>query len=226
VTVALAIDEVVVALAIPFLALVAIWLITTAWVFALARWSRSSPLRRDLEHRVAARQRTRSGAKIHLSVLYVASALALDNCVQATVLYRVSNSLTRHRLRSLARTAHAFSKFLTNADISPQAMIGPGFYLYHGLGTVIGKGTTIGRDAVVCQNVTTGGGPTIGDDVTLWAGAKVIGRVAVGDRSEVGANGVVITDIPPDTIAVGVPAERHIRKSKPTASLDDSMIDS
>ena len=200
--------------------LIAIWLITTAWVFALASWSRSSPLRGDLEHRVAARQRTRSGVKTRLSVAYVATALAGDNCVQATVLYRLASCLIRHRLRPLARTVHAFSKFLTNADISPQAKIGPGFYLYHGLGTVIGKGTTIGCNAIVCQNVTTGGGPTIGDDVTLWAGARVIGRVTVGDRSEVGANGVVIADIPPDVIALGVPAERLISKPKRKPNLD------
>lgn len=218
---ALTLTDLLVIFAIPLVALLAVWLAATAWVFVLTRWSRSSPLRLDLEHRVSARRRTRSGGEIRLSVGYIATALAADNCVQATVLHRAASFLTRHQVRPLARAIHAFSKFLTHADISPQATIGPGFYLYHGLGTVIGKGTTIGCDAVVCQNVTTGGGPTIGDDVTLWAGAKVIGRVTVGDRSEVGANGVVIADVPPDTIAVGVPAARHIRKSERTASLDD-----
>jgi serine O-acetyltransferase len=107
---------------------------------------------------------------------------------------------------------HAFSKLVTHIDISPQASIGPGLYLYHGLGTVIGKGSMVGRNAVICQNVTLGGGPTIGDDVRLWAGAKVIGRITVGDRAEVGANGVVVSDVAPDMIAVGVPATRHLPK--------------
>ena len=80
----------------------------------------------------------------------------------------------------MARAVHSLSRFLTHTDISPRAEIGPGLYLYHGMATVVGKGTVIGRNAVICQQVTTGGGPTIGNDVTLWAGAKVIGRVTVG----------------------------------------------
>jgi serine O-acetyltransferase len=83
------------------------------------------------------------------------------------------------------------------------------------LGTVIGKGSTIGRNALICQDVTIGGGASLGDDVKLWAGAKVIGRVAVGDRSEVGANGVVVRDVPPDVVAVGVPATRFLPKVGP-----------
>jgi serine O-acetyltransferase len=117
-----------------------------------------------------------------------------------------------HRLARAARFVHSVSKLITHTDISPNAEIGPGFYLYHGLGTVIGKGTRIGSEAVICQNVTTGGGPVLGDAVKLWAGAKVIGRVTVGDRSEVGANGVVVDDVPSDVIAVGVPATRFLPK--------------
>ena len=133
-----------------------------------------------------------------------------------------SEHLGSRRLGSLARAVQAFSKFLTHIDISPRAEIGPGLYFYHGLGTVIGKGTRVGRNALICQNVTLGGGQTIGDDVRLWAGAKVIGRVTIGDRAEIGANGVVVAHVPPDTIAVGVPATRHLPKQSSGApDLDD-----
>jgi serine O-acetyltransferase len=211
--------DVVVVLALPLLALMSVWLMSSIAVFARVRLSHTSALRADLEHRIDARRRTVSGHRMNLSFLYVAGALAGDNCVQATVLYRIGHTLVRWRLRMPARAVHAFSRFATHADISPRAEIGPGLYLYHGMATVVGKGTVIGRNALICQQVTTGGGPRIGDDVRLWAGAKVIGSVAIGDRSEVAANAVVTADVPADTIAMGVPADRHI--AKPPADRGD-----
>jgi serine O-acetyltransferase len=209
---ALSAGELLIIYAIPFLLLIMAWLVVSAFVYGLSRLRRTSALGQDLAARVAAKRRTRSGASARLTFMYVALSLVGDNCFQATVFHRVASTLARSGLRPLARAVHAFAKFLTHVDMSPQATIGPGLYLYHGLGTVIGKGSTIGRNALICQNVTLGGGPTIGDDVRLWAGAKVIGRVTVGDRSEVGANGVVVSDVPSDTIAVGVPATRHLAK--------------
>jgi serine acetyltransferase len=196
----------------PVAAVVALWLTTSAWVLLLTRFSRA-PIRGDFEHRLRGQHGKRSGAGRRLSFAYVSFSIAGDNCVQATVLYRLAAFLVRHRLRFAAQIVHAFSKFLTNIDISPHAQIEPGLFIYHGLGTVIGKGTRVGRDVLVCQNVTTGGGPTIGDGVKLWAGVKVIGRVTVGDGSEIGANGVVVTDVPANVIAVGVPATTLIPKS-------------
>ena len=207
--------------AIPLALATGLWLAVSAWVWLLTRVSSGSALRVDLERRVAARGRTRSGKGARLSFGYVAGSLLADNSVQATVLYRVSRWLTIRRLRALSTGVHAISKLVTHADLSPRATIGPGFYLYHGLGTVIGKGTIIGQNALVCQNVTTGGGPTIGDDVVLWAGAKVIGRITIGDRSEIGANGVVVSDVPPDSVAVGVPARCHPRPLAPPAEVLD-----
>jgi len=205
-------------LAIPVLFVVGAWLLASGLVLARVRLSQTSALREDLEHRIEAKRRTVSGQRATLSIGYVVGALGGDNCVQATVLYRLSHTLVRWRLPRLARGVHSFSRVVTHVDISPRAEIGGGLYLYHGMATVIGKGTVIGRNAVICQQVTTGGGPRIGNDVTLWAGAKVIGRVTVGDRSEIGANGVVTSDVPADTIAVGVPADRHIPKTPTQAS--------
>jgi serine O-acetyltransferase len=204
--------EVLVIYAIPIAVLATLWLATSAVAYLLARFSATSHLGIDIRRRVHAKQQTRSGRRLRLSYPYVALSLAGDNCFQATVLHRAASKLDRKGMRGLGRCMHGFSKFLTNVDISPRADIGPGLHLYHGLGTVIGKGSTIGTNALICQNVTVGGGAVLGDDVCLWAGAKVIGRLSVGDRAEVGANGVVVGDVPPDTIAVGVPATRLLPK--------------
>jgi serine O-acetyltransferase len=188
------------------------WTAAAACVYLLASFSESSALRGDLEHRIAAKRQLPSGSGLKLSYRYVALSLLGDNCVQATALYRIARWLALRRLGPAARFVHSMSKLITHADISPYAEIGPGLFLYHGLGTVIGKGTRIGRRAVICQNVTVGGGPVIGDDVKLWSGSRVIGRISVGSRSEIGANGVVVHDVPPDVIAVGVPATRFLPK--------------
>ena len=190
-------------------------------LYALLR----SPLDFDLKHdflrRYEEKKALPSGARLRLSFAYILGLLAADNCVQATVLYRISRFLVHHRLPALAEAVHAFSKFLTHMDISPYAEIGRGVYFYHGLGTVIGKFSTIGSRATICQNVTTGSGrPRIGDGVTMWAGAKVIGDVNVGDRSEIGANAVVVHDVPADCVATGVPATRVVPR-RPTV-LDGS----
>lgn len=211
----------------PIVFLVALWLGSSLIVYVAVVSRRPSALQADLLRRYESKRVLRSGSGLRrTSFGWVARLLLADNCVQATVLYRLSRFLIRRRLRTLAEGTHSVSKFLTNLDISPHADIGPGVYFYHGLGTVIGKGTTIGRGALICQQVTTGGGPTLGDDVRLWAGAKVIGRVAVGDRAEVGSNGVVTSNVPADHIAVGVPAIRMIPKSDARQSDRQSTIES
>jgi serine O-acetyltransferase len=175
-------------------------------VYVLMRAGADFDFKHDLLNKYDRKRLLPSGRGRKLSYGYVLGLLLGDNCMQATFLYRVSRFLTTHRLRPLAKVVHAFAKFATNIDVSPGAEIGRGLYLYHGLGTVIGKGTIIGERALICQGVTMGGGAKAGDDVSLWAGAKLIGKVFVGDRSDVGANAVVIRDVPADSLAVGVPA--------------------
>ena len=203
-----ALDFVIVWLA-PVGLLVALWLLVSLVVFVAVRSPLDFDFKHDLSRKFEAKRGLPSGTP-RLSFGLVARLLAGDNCVQATLLYRISRIFAKRRMRLPGAIVHSFAKFLTHVDISPWADLGRGLYLYHGLGTVIGKGTTIGERALVCQGVTTGGGATLGDDVTLWAGAKVIGRVRVGDRAEVGANAVVVSDVPPDCVAVGVPATRFI----------------
>jgi serine O-acetyltransferase len=190
----------------------AAWLLGSLAVYFVVTRSKGSALYEDFGRRYERKKALRSGARVHRSYWYVAKLLLADSSFQATVLYRTSRFFVRHGLRSVADAIHAISKLITHIDISPHAEIGSGLYLYHGLGTVIGKGTCVGRRAVICQTVTTGGGPTLGDDVFLWAGAKVLGKVKVGDGAEVGANAVVIRDVPPRHVALGVPADRLIEK--------------
>lgn len=194
---------------VPIAFFVALWLLVSLVVCLAVRLPLDFDFKRDLRRRFEAKRRLPSGSD-RLSYGLVARWLAGDNCVQATFLYRVSHFFAVRRMRPVAEALHAFSKLITHADISPWAKIGGGLYLYHGVGTVIGRGTRLGERALVCQGVTTGRGPTLGDDVTLWAGAKVIGRFTVGDRSEIGANAVVVSDVPADCIALGVPATRFL----------------
>jgi serine O-acetyltransferase len=163
----------------------------------------------DIRHKHAEKRKLPSGRRRRLSYGYLLGLLALDGGVQATFLYRLSHYLAKHRMRLPAEVVHAFAKLVTHIDISPLAEIGGGVAFYHGSGAVIGKLTRIGDRVTICQGVTTGmGRPAIGDDVTLWAGAKLIGDVEVGDGAQVGANAVVISDVPAHSIAVGVPATR------------------
>jgi serine O-acetyltransferase len=193
--------------AIPLAIFVLAFLLLVLAIYAPLRLPIDFDFKQDLMRRYEEKKKLPSGANQRLSFLYLSKLLIGDNCVQATLLYRLSHIFARRRLRPLAEAVHAFSKFLTHIDVSPWAEIGPGLYLYHGLGSVIGKGTRIGKRALICQGVTTGAGPRIGDDVCLWAGAKVIGH-----RVEVGANAVVIRDVPADSLAVGVPARAIPRR--------------
>ncbi len=202
----MSVGDVVLIYLLPLAFLIAVWLLVSAVVWALVRSRLEFAFKRDLLRKFEAKKRLRSGRDLRLSFGYVSRLLLGDNCIQAVLLYRVSRFLLRHRLRLPAQAVYAFSRFATHADLAPWADIGPGFYLYHGLGTVIGKGCTIGERALICQGVAIGGLVTVGDDVSVRAGAKVIGRVTLGDRSEVGVNSVVISDVAPDSIVFGVPA--------------------
>ncbi len=129
--------------------------------------------------------------------------------VHATICHRVSHWLWRHRLRFLARMNSQLSRHFTGIEIHPAATIGRRFVIDHGMGIVIGD------DVTLYQGVTLGGTgkdvgkrhPTIGNGVMIGAGAKVLGPFTVGDNSQIAAGAVVLTEIPPNCTAVGVPAQ-------------------
>lgn len=132
----------------------------------------------------------------------------------AIFFYRFSNLLYKKGLRFIPRFISAIGQFLTTVDIHPAATIGQRVFIDHGVGVVIGETTIIGDDVVIYQQVTLGGvstsrgkrHPTIENNVVIGAGAKVLGDITIGQSSKIGANSVVVKDVPPFTTAVGIPA--------------------
>jgi serine O-acetyltransferase len=136
--------------------------------------------------------------------------------------HRLAHRLWLGDRRLAARFLATVVRAWTAVDIHPGATIGQGFFIDHALGVVIGETTVIGDDVTLYQGVTLGGTslergkrhPTLGDRVTIGAGAKVLGPVSVGSGSRVGANAVVVRDVPPDSVVVGVPGQ-VIARSRP-----------
>lgn len=145
----------------------------------------------------------------------VAEVLLLYNGLHATVDYRIAHWLHIHHLRFLARAISQWSKMWTGIEIHPGAKIGRRLVIDHGTGIVIGETAEIGDDCLIYHGVTLGGTgkdvgkrhPTIGNNVLIGAGAKVLGPFTVGDNSRIASNSVVLSEIPPDSTAVGVPAK-------------------
>ncbi|MEG0229451.1 MAG: serine O-acetyltransferase EpsC [Oscillospiraceae bacterium] len=134
--------------------------------------------------------------------------------LHAVLWYRFSHFLYIHKLKFLARLVSQLSKFFTGIEIHPGATIGKGLFIDHGTGVVIGETTIIGNDCTIYQGVTLGGTgkdigkrhPTLGNNVLVGSGAKILGPFKVGDNSKIAANAVVLSEIPANATAVGVPA--------------------
>jgi len=115
-------------------------------------------------------------------------------------------------MRKIARARHSFWSFITHSDIEPRATLGRRLMLPHPNGVVIHEEAIVGNDCMIMQQVTIGmigegEVPTIGNRVYIGAGAKIIGKVSVGDGARIGANAVVTQDVPDNCTAVGVPAK-------------------
>ncbi len=149
----------------------------------------------------------------------------------ALLFYRVANSLHRRGLRLIPRFISAVAQFLTGVDIHPAATIGKRLFIDHGIGVVIGETTIIEDDVLIYQQVTLGGvslspgkrHPTIQNNSIIGAGAKVLGNITIGEHSRIGANSVVLKDVPPHSTAVGVPA-RIIRCDTGERKLRHDML--
>jgi serine O-acetyltransferase len=133
--------------------------------------------------------------------------------VHAVILYRLAHVLWRRRLRFAARLLSWFGRLVTNVDIHPGATIGRRFFIDHGAGVVIGETAEIGDDVTLYHGVTLGGTswspgkrhPTIESGVLIGAGAKVLGPITVCAGARIGANSVVVEDVPPAMTVVGIP---------------------
>ncbi len=140
--------------------------------------------------------------------------------VWALVFYRISHAIYKKGFKRLARFIMAINQILTNIDIHPAAKIGENVFIDHGIGVVIGETTIIGNNVTIYQGVTLGGvslspgkrHPTIEDDVTIGAGAKILGNIIIGKESRIGANSVVVKDVPPYSTVVGIPGKIIKRK--------------
>jgi serine O-acetyltransferase len=133
--------------------------------------------------------------------------------VHALLAHRVAHALRGAGLPLLPRLIAGFSRALTGIEIHPAARIGDGFFIDHGMGVVIGETAEIGNNVTLYQGVTLGGTgfatgkrhPTVQDNVTIGSGAKLLGPITVGHGAKIGANSVVIHDVPPNSTVVGNP---------------------
>ena len=132
----------------------------------------------------------------------------------ALFFYRNAHWLYNKGLRFLPRLISALGLFLTTIDIHPAATLGRRVFIDHGVGVVIGETAILGDDVIVYQQVTLGGvstskgkrHPTLENNVVIGAGAKILGNITIGENSKVGANSVVVKNVPPDSTATGIPA--------------------
>jgi len=149
--------------------------------------------------------------------------------------HRLSHRLWSRGNTLAGRVVGELTRILTGVDIHPGAVIGDALFIDHATGVVVGETAVIGDHVTLYQGVTLGGTslepgkrhPTVGDRVTIGAGAKVLGPVVIGHDSRIGANAVVVRDVPPHSVVVGVPgqviARSRPRTVAPPRDLDDEV---
>lgn len=149
----------------------------------------------------------------------------------ALLFYRFSHWLWKKRVPFLPRALSQFARFITGIEIHPGATIGSGLFIDHGMGVVIGETTEIGDHVTLFQGVTLGGTgkqrgkrhPTIGSHVVVGAGAKVLGPIVIGNYVKIGANSVVLQDVPDHSTVVGIPG--RIVRIKDERVADEALMD-
>jgi serine O-acetyltransferase len=149
--------------------------------------------------------------------------------IHALIHYRISHFFYRKKCFFIARFISQISRMLTGIEIHPGAKIGKGLFIDHGMGVVIGETAEVGDNVTLYHGVTLGGTgkdtgkrhPTIGNNVFIGSGAKILGPIVVGDNVKIGANAVVLKDVPSNCTAVGVPVRIIYKKSAPVIEIKD-----
>jgi len=163
--------------------------------------------------------------------------------LKAVLVHRLAHRLWVNDWKLLARVISQITRFFTQIEIHPGAIIGEGFFIDHGSGVVIGETTEIGNNVTLYQGVTLGGTghekgkrhPTLGDNVVVGNGARILGSFTVGENSRIGAGAVVLREVPSDSTVVGNPGRivkqggqrvdplDHIHLPDPVFSMLESM---
>lgn len=172
-------------------------------------------LKRVLENDPAAK------SKLEIFLLYPT--------IHALIAYRMAHYLYKHRFFILARLISQIARFFTGIEIHPGATIGKGLFIDHGMGVVIGETAEIGDDVMIYHGVTLGGTgkdkgkrhPTVENNVIIGAGAKVLGPIIIGEGAKIGANSVVVKDVPSKATAVGTPAKNIVKTSATIIEIND-----
>jgi len=165
------------------------------------------------------------------------SALEVVLCspgVHAIWTHRVAHALWGAGWHLLARWVSHVGRFFTGVEIHPAAVLGPGLFIDHGMGVVIGETAEVGENVNILQGVTLGGTsvkrekrhPTIGDNVSIGAGAAIIGGFTIGAGSRIGAGSVVVRAVPENCVVVGVPGRVTFRNGeRVTGGIDLNQTD-
>lgn len=164
-------------------------------------------LNRVLENDPAAR------TKLEVFLLYPS--------IHALIAYRISHFFYKKKFFFIARLISQVSRFFTGIEIHPGATIGKGLFIDHGMGVVIGETAEVGDDVTLYHGVTLGGTgkdkgkrhPTLGNNVIVGAGAKILGPILIGNDAKVGANAVVVKNVPDGATAIGIPAKNIVRRA-------------
>jgi serine O-acetyltransferase len=153
--------------------------------------------------------------------------------VHALAFHRFAHRLWHAGFTTLARGVAHVGRFATGIEIHPAARLGPGLFIDHGMGVVIGETAEVGENVTLLQGVTLGGTslkrekrhPTLGNNVVVGAGAKVIGAFTIGDNSRIGAGSVVVREVPPNSVVVGVPGRVTYKDGQRVGAIDLNQTD-